>query len=48
LDLSDLVPSGLDDSVSVLNGIAYRRRTDTYFVTGKLWPVMFELSLSSA
>ncbi len=46
LDLGELVPSGLDSS-AVLNGIAYRESTDTYFVTGKLWPVMYELRLTS-
>lgn len=47
LDLSELVPPGLDDAAAVLNGIAYRPGTDTYFVTGKLWPIVYELSLSS-
>lgn len=47
LDLTDLVPPDLDGSGSVLNGIAYRPETNTFFVTGKLWPVMYELSLSS-
>ncbi len=28
-----------------LNGIAYRGDTDTFFLTGKLWPVIFEVSL---
>ncbi|MBT8240840.1 MAG: glutaminyl-peptide cyclotransferase [Acidimicrobiia bacterium] len=46
LDLSGLVPSGLEDPEAVLNGIAYRSSTDTYFVTGKLWPIVYELSLS--
>lgn len=45
LDLSELVPSGLDSGAAVLNGIAYRPGTDTYFVTGKLWPVIYELRL---
>ncbi|NCI46184.1 glutaminyl-peptide cyclotransferase [Sediminibacterium soli] len=29
----------------VLNGIAYNKTTKTFFVTGKQWPVMFELRL---
>lgn len=46
LDLTDLVPPDLDNA-SVLNGIAYRPETDTFFVTGKLWPVSYELRLTS-
>ena len=30
---------------SVFNGIAYDGRTGTFYVTGKLWPVMFEIEL---
>jgi glutamine cyclotransferase len=47
LDLTDLVPPDLDDNSSALNGIAYRPGTDSFFVTGKLWPVGYELRLSS-
>ena len=31
---------------AVLNGIAYDRRTGTFYVTGKLWPVMFEIEVA--
>ena len=31
--------------VDVLNGIAYDARTDRLFVTGKLWPKLFEIKL---
>lgn len=48
LDLTDLVPSGLDSTAAVLNGIAYRPATETFFVTGKLWPVIYELRLTSS
>lgn len=30
----------------VLNGIAYRKETDTYFITGKNWDKMFEIKIS--
>jgi len=33
--------------VDVLNGIAYDRRHDRLFVTGKLWPVVYEIALDS-
>lgn len=29
----------------VLNGIAYKEETNTFFITGKYWPVMIELKL---
>ena len=30
----------------VLNGIAYDEQSDRLFVTGKLWPVMFEIRVT--
>jgi glutamine cyclotransferase len=32
----------------VLNGIAYDTATDRLFVTGKLWPKLFEVKLQRA
>jgi glutamine cyclotransferase len=29
--------------VGVLNGIAYDSSTETFFLTGKLWPKIFEV-----
>ena len=34
--------------VDVLNGIAYDAATDRLFVTGKLWPKLFEIKLQPA
>jgi len=34
------------DAGFVLNGIAYRKSTDTYFLTGKCWPIMVEVKLN--
>lgn len=31
---------------AVLNGIAYDRRTGTFYVTGKLWPTMFQIEVA--
>jgi glutamine cyclotransferase len=31
--------------VSVLNGIAYNRQRETLFVTGKHWPLLFEINV---
>lgn len=46
LDLSDLFPSDLpEDYEHVLNGIAYNPDLNTFYVTGKQWPVIYELSL---
>lgn len=47
IDLSGLL-SAADleaQSVDVLNGIAYDPETDKIFVTGKLWPKLFEIEL---
>jgi glutamine cyclotransferase len=32
-------------TVDVLNGIAYDPDTDRLFVTGKLWPKLFEIEI---
>jgi glutamine cyclotransferase len=44
IDLSGIIPrSELDDEEAVLNGIAYDAAADRLFVTGKLWPKLFEI-----
>jgi glutaminyl-peptide cyclotransferase len=44
IDCSGLVRQArVQNSEDVLNGIAYNPTTQTFFVTGKNWPVMFEV-----
>ena len=44
LDLSGLREKGrFNSSVDVLNGIAYDAKSNRMFVTGKLWPILFEI-----
>lgn len=46
IDLTGLLPPGsVTDSEAVLNGIAYDPTHDRLFVTGKLWPKIFEIKL---
>ena len=47
IDLSGLLTPAdrAGRQVDVLNGIAYDAATDRIFVTGKLWPKMFEIKL---
>ena len=46
IDLSGILPpSERSGSDAVLNGIAYDASTDRLFVTGKLWPKLFEIKL---
>jgi glutamine cyclotransferase len=49
LNLSDLVrQAGIrpeDSQELVLNGIAYRPETDTFFITGKNWPSIYEVRI---
>jgi glutaminyl-peptide cyclotransferase len=40
-----LSPADRTGPVDVLNGIAYDAKTDRIFVTGKLWPKLFEIRL---
>ncbi len=46
IDLTGLLGDRADGQpVDVLNGIAYDSKTDRLFVTGKLWPLLFEIKL---
>lgn len=46
IDLTGLLPSAeRRDPEAVLNGIAYDAALDRLFVTGKLWPKIFEIKL---
>jgi glutamine cyclotransferase len=47
IDLSGLLkPAEASDPEAVLNGIAYDAKSDRLFVTGKLWPKLFEVKVS--
>ncbi|HEX6040951.1 glutaminyl-peptide cyclotransferase [Longimicrobium sp.] len=46
LDLSPLIPPSTDQE-AVLNGIAYDEAADRLLVTGKLWPVLYEIRVPS-
>jgi len=43
LDLTGLMPPRLSDEGQVLNGIAYDPKRKRLFVTGKLWPRLYEI-----
>lgn len=46
LDLERLMPAGfMGDMAKVLNGIAYNPGTGNLYVTGKNWPVLYEISI---
>jgi glutaminyl-peptide cyclotransferase len=45
IDLSGLLSPEDSRDVDVLNGIAYDAEHDRLFVTGKLWPKLFEIKL---
>ena len=46
IDLSEIVPEQFRNHVDyVLNGIAYDSENKKFFVTGKMWPHIFELEL---
>ena len=46
IDLTGLLkPGEVTDEEAVLNGIAYDAQGDRLFVTGKLWPKIFEIKL---
>lgn len=46
IDLTGILPDDQrTNTESVLNGIAYDAKGDRLFVTGKLWPTVFEIKL---
>jgi glutamine cyclotransferase len=46
IDLRGLLSPAERASTDVLNGIAYDAARDRLFITGKLWPKLFELTIS--
>jgi glutaminyl-peptide cyclotransferase len=46
IDASGLLTSSESMRADVLNGIAYRPETNTFLLTGKLWPHVFEVELT--
>jgi glutaminyl-peptide cyclotransferase len=47
IDLTGLLPANLRSSPeAVLNGIAYDATHDRLFVTGKLWPRLYEIRVA--
>ena len=46
IDLRGLLSPAERASVDVLNGIAYDGQNDRLFVTGKLWPKLFEIKIT--
>ena len=46
IDLTGILPESQKvDGESVLNGIAYDAAKDRLFVTGKQWPLIFEIKV---
>ena len=45
IDFSSLKNELETDQIDVLNGIAYNPETETIYITGKLWPKLFEVKL---
>ncbi|WP_051260139.1 glutaminyl-peptide cyclotransferase [Corynebacterium sputi] len=45
--LREMLPDGAESTADVLNGIAHIPGTDRYFLTGKLWPTLFEVRFTS-
>lgn len=46
IDLSALYPAAARSQEAVVNGIAYDDASDRLFVTGKLWPALFEIEIA--
>jgi len=45
VNLGGILGNEQSNKVDVLNGIAYDTKNDRLFVTGKLWPSLFEIKL---
>ena len=47
LDLSNILDQKYKETADVLNGIAYDPQTETFLVTGKLWPKIYRIKLKN-
>ncbi len=48
LDLENLIPAGFKGDINkVLNGIAYNYKNDHLYITGKYWPVLYEIEITN-
>jgi glutaminyl-peptide cyclotransferase len=48
VDIAPLIPAlSSGDTVDVANGIAYDSTSDRIFITGKLWPTLYEIRLGA-
>lgn len=45
IDFAGLLPAQYSEDVDVLNGIAWNPEKDHFYITGKLWPRLFEVNL---
>ena len=45
IDFTGLLPEDLSSGVDVLNGIAWNPSTEHFYITGKLWPRLYEVRL---
>ena len=43
IDASELRPEGASDPNAVLNGIAHIPETDHFYLSGKMWPTLYEV-----
>ena len=48
IDASGLLTSDESASADVLNGIAYNHDSESFLITGKLWPAMFEVTFGKS
>lgn len=48
LDASGLLDAAAARNADVLNGIAYNPGTERFYLTGKLWPLLFEVTFESS
>lgn len=47
LDLTKLLKTNYQGEINVLNGIAYDKKTDSFLVTGKLWPKIYRIKITN-
>jgi glutamine cyclotransferase len=45
MDMQSIIPAEIDARKDVLNGIAFNAADQSFYVTGKNWPVMFRVKL---
>ena len=47
INMESVIPAEIDSRRDVLNGIAYQKEENAFYITGKNWPLLFKIRLTN-